>query len=127
MPRKAYVPARGDVVWLSLDPQAGHEQKGRRPAVTLSPAEYNGSVGLGLFCPITSRSKGYPFEVPIPAGRGVEGVILSDQVKSLDWRVRQAEYAATLDDETVTEVVGKALALLDPDGEFGGGEPTTAG
>ncbi len=87
MSRKAaYVPERGDAVWITLDPQAGHEQAGRRPALVLSPSAYNGRVGLALFCPITNQVKGYPFEVPIPAGSSVTGVVGADQVKSLDWR-----------------------------------------
>lgn len=81
----AYIPERGDAVWITLDPQAGHEQAGRRPALVLSPSAYNGRVGLALLCPITSQVKGYPFEVPLPAGLGVAGVVGADQVKSLDW------------------------------------------
>ena len=109
----AYVPARGDVVWLSFNPQAGHEQAGRRPAVIISPASYNGRVGLALCCPVTSRQKGYPFEVPIPDGLDVQGVILSDQVKSLDWRARRAEKLAALSPSTMTEVTRKLCTLLD--------------
>jgi mRNA interferase MazF len=109
----AYVPERGDVVWISLNPQVGHEQAGRRPAVVVSPRSYNGKVGLGLFCPITSRVKGYPFEVAIPEGLPVSGVVLADQVKSLDWRARQAELAARLPVNTAAEVVGKLAALLE--------------
>lgn len=86
-----YVPDRGDAVWLRFDRQAGHEQAGRRPALVLSPASYNGEVGLGILCPITLRVKGYPFEVALPEGSEVEGVVLSDQVNSLDWRAGQAE------------------------------------
>ncbi len=82
-----YTPDRGDVVWLWFSPQAGHEQSGRRPAVVLSPAAYNGKVGLALVCPVTSQVKGYPFEVVMPAGLAVNGVALADQLKSLDWRV----------------------------------------
>src|SRR5437762_13948374 len=84
--KTAYVPERGDAVWLTLDPQAGHEQAGRRPALVLSPAAYNGRVGLALCCPITNQAKGYPFEVALPDGLAVSGVVLADQVKSLDWR-----------------------------------------
>ena len=80
------MPQRGDVVWITLNPQAGHEQAGRRPAVILSPAAYNDKVGLALLCPITSQIKGYPFEVVIPPGLRVGGAILADQVKSLDWQ-----------------------------------------
>jgi mRNA interferase MazF len=77
-----YVPERGDAVWITLDPQAGHEQAGRRPALVLSPSSYNGRVGLALFCPITSRVKGCPFEIPLPAGSAVTGVVGADQAKS---------------------------------------------
>lgn len=110
--RKAYVPDRGDVVWITLNPQAGHEQAGRRPAVVLSPAAYNGKVGLAVFCPVTSQVKGYPFEVAIPVGLPVSGVILSDQLKSLDWRAREAELACTLPTDTTSEVLQKAGLLL---------------
>ena len=96
---------RGDVAWITLNPRAGHEQAGRRPALVLSPAAYNGKVGLAILCPITSQVKGYPFEVPLPAGLSVGGVILSDQVKSLDWRERQAKPICSLPDLTVNEVL----------------------
>ena len=108
----AYVPERGDVVWLTLTPQAGHEQAGRRPAVVLSPRAYNARVGLGLFCPVTSKEKGYPFEVRLPDGLGIAGVVLADQVKSLDWRARRAELAAQLPAEVVEEIAEKLLVLL---------------
>jgi len=111
MPRR-YVPQRGDLVWLSFTPQAGHEQAGRRPALVLSPAAYNGKVGLALVCPVTSQVKGYPFEVGIPAGLPVNGVVLSDQVKSLDWRVRRAEFASRLPESEVREVLAKLGTLL---------------
>jgi mRNA interferase MazF len=86
-----YVPAAGDLVWISFDPQAGSEQAGRRPALVLSGAAYNRRTGLGLFCPITNRMKGYPFEVPLPGGLPISGAVLVDQIKCLDWRVRKAE------------------------------------
>jgi len=108
----AYVPERGDVVWITLNPQAGHEQAGRRPAVVLSPAVYNSKVGLAVLCPITRRVKGYPFEVEIPSGLAVGGVILADQVKSLDWRARTAELAGRLPIATVAEVLQKLNTLL---------------
>jgi mRNA interferase MazF len=108
----AYVPERGDVVWITLNPQAGHEQAGRRPAVVLSPAAYNGKVGLAILCPITSQVKGYPFEVQIHSGLRVSGVILADQVKSLDWRAREAELAGRLPSATVAEVLQKLNTLL---------------
>lgn len=107
-----YVPERGDVVWLTFEPQAGHEQGGRRPAVVLSPAAYNGKVGLALLCPIT-RVKGYPFEVVIPGDIGVEGAILTDQIKSLDWRTRQAELLVRLPSAVMDEVIGRPKALLE--------------
>ena len=108
----AYVPNRGDVVWLNFNPQSGHEQAGRRPAVVLSPQSYNQKVGLGIFCPITNQQKGYPFEVTIPPGLEATGVILSDQIKSLDWRVRQAEYLATLPGPVLEEVMQKLKTLI---------------
>jgi mRNA interferase MazF len=107
-----YVPARGDVVWITLNPQAGHEQAGRRPAVVLSPRSYNGKVGLTILCPVTSQTKGYPFEVPIPSGLTVRGVILADQVKSLDWRAREAELMCELPGKTMGEVLQKIGVLL---------------
>lgn len=109
----AYIPRRGDVVWISFNPQAGHEQAGRRPAVILSPQAYNGKVGLAILCPITNQSKGYPFEVVLPKEAGVTGVILSDQVKSLDWRVRNAEFKTTLPEDVMNEVLAKLGTLLD--------------
>ncbi len=117
MSRKtAYVPERGDAVWISLDPQVGHEQAGRRPALVLSPAAYNGRVGLALLCPITSRAKGYPFEVPLPEGSPVAGVVGADQVKSLDWRSRKAARIGAVPDEVVAEVVRRLKTLLGEDG-----------
>lgn len=109
---RRYVPARGDAVWITLNPQAGHEQAGRRPALIVSPASYNGKVGLAVLCPITSQVKGYPFEVMIPSGLKVGGVVLSDQVKSLDWRIRRAEFICKVPRQTVSEVVDKLGALL---------------
>jgi mRNA interferase MazF len=106
------VPDRGDVVWISLNPQAGHEQAGRRPSVVLSRAVYNGRVGLALLCPVTSQVKGYPFEVPLPSGFSITGVVLADQVKSLDWRARRAEIAGRLPEAVVAEVLRKLGALL---------------
>lgn len=99
-------------MWISLNPQAGHEQAGRRPAIVLSPAVYNGRVGLALLCPITSQAKGYPFEVRLPPGLPVSGVALADQVKSLDWRARSAEIVCRLPGTVVAEVLRKLGALL---------------
>ena len=112
----AYVPARGDLVWLQFTPQAGHEQAGHRPAVVISPSPYNRRVGLAVCCPITSQIKGYPFEVLLPQGLGVEGAILSDQLKSLDWRVRKARRIGSVPADVLQETVGKILALVDPNG-----------
>lgn len=109
----AYVPERGDVVWITFNPLAGHEQSGHRPAVVLTPKAYNGKVGLALLCPITSQVKGYPFEVPIPDGLPVSGVILSDQVKSLDWRARNSKKACSLPMETMNAVLQRVKALLE--------------
>ncbi len=108
----AYTPKRGDVVWISFNPQAGHEQAGRRPAVILSPKVYNRKVGLAILCPITNQAKGYPFEVLLPQEVDVTGVILSDQVKSLDWRVRKAEFKESLPEEVIDEVLAKLGTLL---------------
>ena len=107
-----YIPQCGDVVRISLNPQAGHEQAGRRPAVVLSPRSYNGKTGLAILCPVTSHIKGYPFEVILPAGLPIAGAILSDQVKSLDWRARDAELVCTLPDEIVSEIIQKLGTLL---------------
>lgn len=110
----AYVPGRGDLVWISFTPQSGHEQAGRRPAVVLSPEAYNAKVGLAIFCPITSQIKNYPFEVLIPEGLDISGAILSDQVKSLDWKMRQAEFICTLPTSTLDEVMQKLGTLIHP-------------
>jgi mRNA interferase MazF len=108
----AYVPDRGDAVWLTFNPQVGHEQAGRRPALILSPASYNGKVGLAILCPITNQAKGYPFEVAIPKDLAVAGVILADQVKSLDWRGRNAEFIDKLPDAIVNQVLQNLRTLL---------------
>lgn len=110
--KSAYVPERGDAVWITLDPQAGHEQAGRRPALVLSPSAYNGRVGLALLCPITSKAKGYPFEVPLPPESPVTGVVGADQVKSLDWKARQASRIGAVPPEVVAEVVRRLQTLL---------------
>lgn len=112
MVARAYVPDRGDFVWIHFNPQSGHQQAGRRPALVLSPAAYNGRVGLALLCPITSQVKGYPFEVQLPIGGEIEGGVLSDQLKSLDWRTRQAERAGRAPEAVLQEVLGKLSTLL---------------
>ena len=106
-----YVPEEGDIVWLEFDPQAGHEQAGHRPAVVLSRKAYNRKTGLAIFCPITTRIKGYPFEVNVN-GKKVKGAILSDQVKSLDWKARRAKPIEKLDDEALAEVVAKLSSIV---------------
>lgn len=107
-----YIPDRGDIVWLDFDAQPGREQSGRRPALVLSPALYNGKAGLALFCPLTTRVKGYPFEVPVPEGAGVSGVILSDQVRSLDWQKGRAEFRCKVPDEVVQAVRQRVSRLV---------------
>ncbi|MGD0898130.1 MAG: endoribonuclease MazF [Thermoguttaceae bacterium] len=111
MPRR-YVPDRGDFVWLDFDPQAGHEQAGHRPAIVLSPKAYNERTGLALFCPITSQSKGYPFEAALPAGLKLAGVILADQVKSLDWRARNVRRIGQAPSDIVQQAITMVSLLL---------------
>jgi len=106
-----YIPDAGDLVWLEFDPQSGHEQKGRRPGLVLSPASYNGKVGLMLCCPITSQSKGYPFEVKVETDQ-IIGVVLADQIKSLDWRARGATLAGSVSEAVLAETQGKLKTLL---------------
>ncbi len=107
-----YVPDRGHIVWLTFDPSAGREQRGRRPAIVLSPADYNRRVRLALVCPITSRQKGYPFEVALLIGMGVAGVILVDHVRSVDWTARRAEFAGQAPAPVLREVVAKLAPLV---------------
>lgn len=106
------VPERGDVVWIDFDPQAGHEQAGRRPALVLSPVAYNRAGGLAIICPITNKTKGYPFEVAIPAGLKVTGVILADQARNLDWRARNASPITTLPVQITKMALSKLRTLL---------------
>lgn len=111
----AYVPDRGEFVWLEFTPQTGSEQAGRQPALVISPKAYNGKVGLALFCPVTSRVKGYPFEVVLLEGSGVIGVVLADQLKSLDWRARKAKLIERASYELLAMVTARILPLLVPD------------
>lgn len=106
-----YVPEAGDVVWLAFDPQAGHEQAGLRPALVVSPAAYNGKAGLMVCCPMSTKIKGHPFEV-ITSVDGVECAVLSDQVKSLDWKIRKARKKAVVDANVMLHVRAKIKALL---------------
>ena len=106
-------PERGALIWLTFTPQSGREQAGRRPALVVSPSAYNSKVGLALVCPITSKVKGYPFEVPLPDGGPVQGVVLADQLRSLDWRSRQADIIGTAPRavlERVLQLVGTLLS-----------------
>jgi mRNA interferase MazF len=109
---QAYVPDTGDLVWLDFNPPRGREQSGRRPALVLSPAAYNEKTSLALVCPVTSRTKGYPFEVTLPPGLEVAGVVLADHVKSLDWKERRAELAGRVPAEVLSEVLARLAALL---------------
>ena len=108
----SFAPDSGDLIWLTFDPQAGHEQAGRRPALVLSPKIYNQKSGLALVCPVTNQAKGYPFEVPIPDGCGVKGIILADHLKSLDWKARLAEKAGRIPLATLNEVLARLAPLL---------------
>lgn len=110
--RASYIPTRGDVISIMLDPQSDHEQAGRRPAVILSPAAYNAKVGLALLCPVTGQVKGHPFQVAIPAGLPISGVIVADQIKSLDWQERQMELSCSWPPGIVSEALQKIGALL---------------
>ena len=112
MVARGYVPDTGHIVWLRFSPQAGREQAGRRPALVLSPHSYNEKTGLALFCPITSKVKGYPFEVMMPAAGAVTGVVLADQIRSLDWRSRGASFEVEAPPHLVTEVRDKLAVLL---------------
>lgn len=106
----SYVPEAGDVVWLQFNPQAGHEQAGRWPAVVISPAAYNGKTGLMLCCPMTTKVKNYPFEVVLSGAK--PGVALADQIKSLDWRARNASPKGKVSSTELAEIRAKAAALI---------------
>jgi len=108
---KSFVPDKGDLVWLNFTPQSGHEQSGRRPAVVISPSEYNGKTGLGIFCPLSSKEKGYPFEVKIKNDR-ISGVVLSDHLKSLDWETRKAELISKVTENELGEILEKIKVLI---------------
>jgi len=107
-----YVPERGDAIWLNFDPQAGREQRGRRPALVLSPSAYNAKSGLALVCPITSREKGYPFEAALPGTGAITGVVLTDHARSVDWQERRAERIGPVPEEVLEEVTAKLVALV---------------
>ncbi|MCL2267373.1 MAG: endoribonuclease MazF [Treponema sp.] len=111
MVNKKYIPDRGDIVWLNFNPQSGHEQKGKRPAIVISPKEYNEKTGLGLFCPVTSAVKNYPFEVKID-NETINGVVLADQIKSLDWQTRRIEFISKTTPDKIDDVINKIGVLL---------------
>ena len=108
-----YVPVRGDIIWLSFSPQAGHEQAGHRPALVLSPRVYNERSSVALVCPITSRIREHPFEVPLPSHGPVTGVVLADQIRSLDWRARGARFESQAPRRVVGDVLAKVHVLLE--------------
>lgn len=107
----SYIPSRGDIVWLNFTPQAGHEQRRKRPALVISPVEYNKKTGLVICCPITSNIKGYPFEVEI-IGKKINGAILSDHVKNLDWKAREIKFIEKAKADVVSEVIAKNSVLI---------------
>ncbi len=106
-----YTPAKGDIVWIDFNPQRGHEQRGRRPALVVSHKSYNEKIGLALFGPITSKVKGYPFEVAVE-GEKVSGCVLSDQVKSLDWHIRRIEFIEEFGEHRTEQVIQKIVAMI---------------
>ena len=108
-----YTPSRGDVIWLDFSPQAGHEQAGRRPALVLSPQAYNKKTGQALVCPITSKAKGYPFEVELPTGLGANGVVLADHIKNQDMQARNATYACSVPQSTLDDVANLIMGLIE--------------
>ena len=110
---ESYIPKRGDIVWLQFNPQSGREQSGKRPALVLSHESYNKAVGLGVFCPITSVIKGYPFEILLPKTCKINGVVLADQIKSFDWKNRNAVFACKVDSATVNKVVSLINKMID--------------
>jgi mRNA interferase MazF len=112
-PSPSWVPGPGDLIWIDFDPQSGHEQRGRRPALVLSPLPYNRKTGLALVCPITSQQNGYPFEVPLPPGLRIGGCVLADHLKNLDWKARRAEYSEPAPNSVVERVKGLIEALLE--------------
>ena len=112
MINSTYIPNRGDIVWLDFNPQVGHEQKGRRPAIILSPKSYNEKTNLALVCPITTQIKNYPFEVRLPENLTTEGVVISDQIKSLDWYCRNVEFIENAGANVINMVISKSILLL---------------
>ena len=107
-----YTPSRGDIVYLDFDPTKGHEQRGHRPAFVISPLAYNEKSSLALFLPITKQRKGYPFEVLLPSGLKIKGVILADQIKCLDWKARDIQFVEAAPEPVIEEVQAKIESLL---------------
>lgn len=108
----SWVPDRGDLIWLTFVPQAGREQSGRRPALVLSPAIYNGKTNLAVVCPITSHVKGYPFEVSLPSGGPIEGCVLADHIKNVDWSAREVKLIGRVRGDLLTQILDRISALL---------------
>ena len=111
---RRYVPKRGDIAWVNLDPQLGHEQRGRRPVLVLSNRSYNEKTGLAIVCPMTTKIKGYPFEVPVHAAKR-EGAILADHVKNIDWIARRAQYISAVAPGVLSRVASIVSALVSTD------------
>ncbi|MCH5583790.1 endoribonuclease MazF [Shimazuella sp. AN120528] len=112
MVKKSYTPKQGDIIWMQFNPQAGHEKSGHRPAIVISPEVYNQKTGLAILCPITSKVKDHPFEVLLPENFPVQGAILSDQIKNMDWRVRGAKFIGEIPNEILEEVREKLELLI---------------
>lgn len=109
---RRYVPGRGDIIWLNFDPQAGHEQAGRRPAIVLSARTYNSRTGLCIVCPVTTRIKGYPFESKLPADLPISGAALSDHVRSVDWKARNASFISQGSADLTQQILAKLSAVI---------------
>jgi len=107
-----YTPDRSDIVWMTFDPQRGHEQRGHRPGFVLTPSRYNALTGLAFICPITSRVRGYPFEIKLPESAPVQGVVMIDQMRSVDWRERKPRYAGRCQG-VLEEVVERLMSLIE--------------
>ena len=116
MVARGYVPETGDLIWIDFDPQAGHEQAGRRPGLVLSPSSYNGRIGLAIVCPVTSQMKGYPFEVALSGSGKFRGAVLADQLKSVDWKQRRAERGGKASPAVIHAVKERLQLLLGIEG-----------
>ena len=112
MVKADYVPDAGHLIWIDFNPQAGHEQRGRRPGLVLSRAIYNAKTSLAVVCLVTNQQKGYPFEVALPARASIKGVVLADHLKNLDWKQRRAEYAGSVSNQFMDQVRTRIVSLL---------------